>query len=157
MVDVLRQCCLTDNLYGCFFEGEGNWSQCLLICICSLVPCLCVPCASPPQKGWHCTATLMQNHKRTWNEQTATAYNGTHLCPKPCPIPWTDTGESSRVDQVVLWYVTFAPSFIFFLCFPPFEAAYGPGQPTSLVFAPPPPPQMNSASQPRQVWVCLTV
>lgn len=31
------------------------------------------------------------------------------------------------------------------------QAAYGPGQPTSLVFAPPPPPQMSSAPQPRQV------
>ncbi|XP_061695598.1 eukaryotic translation initiation factor 4 gamma 1a isoform X2 [Syngnathoides biaculeatus] len=30
------------------------------------------------------------------------------------------------------------------------QAAYGPGQPTSLVFATPPPPQMNSAPQPRQ-------
>ncbi|KAI3374949.1 hypothetical protein L3Q82_021474, partial [Scortum barcoo] len=30
-------------------------------------------------------------------------------------------------------------------------AAYGPGQPPSLVFATPPPPQMNSAPQPRQV------
>lgn len=52
-------------------------------------------------------------------------------------------------------------SFIFVpLCFcpqckfpPPLKAAYGPGQP-SLVFATPP-PQMNSAPQPRQVWVCL--
>lgn len=38
--------------------------------------------------------------------------------------------------------------------FPPFsplKAAYGPGQPPSLVFATPPPPQMNSAPQPRQV------
>uniref|UniRef100_A0A8D0AE28 Eukaryotic translation initiation factor 4 gamma, 1a n=1 Tax=Sander lucioperca TaxID=283035 RepID=A0A8D0AE28_SANLU len=31
------------------------------------------------------------------------------------------------------------------------QAAYGPGQPPSLVFATPPPPQMNSAPQPRQV------
>ncbi|XP_074544288.1 eukaryotic translation initiation factor 4 gamma 1a isoform X2 [Halichoeres trimaculatus] len=30
------------------------------------------------------------------------------------------------------------------------QAAYGPGQPPSLVFATPPPPQMNSAPQPRQ-------
>ncbi|XP_067385039.1 eukaryotic translation initiation factor 4 gamma 1-like isoform X2 [Channa argus] len=30
------------------------------------------------------------------------------------------------------------------------QAAYGPGQPSSIVFATPPPPQMNSASQPRQ-------
>uniref|UniRef100_A0A7N6BW25 Eukaryotic translation initiation factor 4 gamma, 1a n=1 Tax=Anabas testudineus TaxID=64144 RepID=A0A7N6BW25_ANATE len=30
------------------------------------------------------------------------------------------------------------------------QAAYGPGQPPSLVFATPPPPQMNSAQQPRQ-------
>uniref|UniRef100_A0A3Q0S2G9 Eukaryotic translation initiation factor 4 gamma, 1a n=1 Tax=Amphilophus citrinellus TaxID=61819 RepID=A0A3Q0S2G9_AMPCI len=30
------------------------------------------------------------------------------------------------------------------------QAAYGPGQPASLVFATPPPPQMNSAPQPRQ-------
>ncbi|KAE8290913.1 Eukaryotic translation initiation factor 4 gamma 1 [Larimichthys crocea] len=30
------------------------------------------------------------------------------------------------------------------------QAAYGPGQPPSIVFATPPPPQMNSASQPRQ-------
>ncbi|XP_059200082.1 eukaryotic translation initiation factor 4 gamma 1a isoform X2 [Centropristis striata] len=30
------------------------------------------------------------------------------------------------------------------------QAAYGPGQPTSLVFATPPPPQMNSTPQPRQ-------
>ncbi|CAG13763.1 unnamed protein product, partial [Tetraodon nigroviridis] len=30
-------------------------------------------------------------------------------------------------------------------------SAYGPGQPTSLVFATPPPPQMSSAPQPRQV------
>uniref|UniRef100_A0A672JBI7 Eukaryotic translation initiation factor 4 gamma, 1a n=1 Tax=Salarias fasciatus TaxID=181472 RepID=A0A672JBI7_SALFA len=33
------------------------------------------------------------------------------------------------------------------------QAAYGPGQPPSLVFATPQPPQMNSAQQPRQV--CL--
>lgn len=33
------------------------------------------------------------------------------------------------------------------------KAAYGPGQPPSLVFATPPPPQMNSAPQPRQVKV----
>uniref|UniRef100_A0A3P9DIL5 Eukaryotic translation initiation factor 4 gamma, 1a n=1 Tax=Maylandia zebra TaxID=106582 RepID=A0A3P9DIL5_9CICH len=32
------------------------------------------------------------------------------------------------------------------------QAAYGPGQPTSLVFATPPPPQMNSAPQPRQSY-----
>ncbi|XP_029687531.1 eukaryotic translation initiation factor 4 gamma 1-like isoform X2 [Takifugu rubripes] len=30
------------------------------------------------------------------------------------------------------------------------QTAYGPGQPTSLVFATPPPPQMSSAPQPRQ-------
>ncbi|XP_054889800.1 eukaryotic translation initiation factor 4 gamma 1a isoform X2 [Poeciliopsis prolifica] len=30
------------------------------------------------------------------------------------------------------------------------QAAFGPGQPPSLVFATPPPPQMNSAQQPRQ-------
>ncbi|KAK5613699.1 hypothetical protein CRENBAI_017375 [Crenichthys baileyi] len=30
------------------------------------------------------------------------------------------------------------------------QAAYGPGQPPALVFATPPPPQMNSAQQPRQ-------
>ncbi|KAM3604685.1 uncharacterized protein V6R79_014834 [Siganus canaliculatus] len=32
------------------------------------------------------------------------------------------------------------------------QAAYGPGQPPSLVFATPPPPQMNSAQQPRQSY-----
>ncbi|XP_034743089.1 eukaryotic translation initiation factor 4 gamma 1a isoform X8 [Etheostoma cragini] len=32
------------------------------------------------------------------------------------------------------------------------QAAYGPGQPPSLVFATPPPPQMNSAPQPRQSY-----
>uniref|UniRef100_A0A3B3W2B8 Eukaryotic translation initiation factor 4 gamma, 1a n=1 Tax=Poecilia latipinna TaxID=48699 RepID=A0A3B3W2B8_9TELE len=32
------------------------------------------------------------------------------------------------------------------------QAAYGPGQPPSLVFATPPPPQMNSAQQPRQAY-----
>lgn len=37
------------------------------------------------------------------------------------------------------------------------QSAYGPGQPTSLVFAAPPPPQMSSAPQPRQVLLaaCL--
>ncbi|MEQ2158444.1 hypothetical protein GOODEAATRI_012300 [Goodea atripinnis] len=32
------------------------------------------------------------------------------------------------------------------------QAAYGPVQPPSLVFATPPPPQMNSAQQPRQSY-----
>lgn len=43
------------------------------------------------------------------------------------------------------------------LCFVLLQSAYGPGQPTSLVFATPPPPQMSSAPQPRQVLLpaCL--
>lgn len=120
--------------------------------------CFCIHysafCCSSSQKGWHHNATLMQNHKTTWNEQTTTAYNGTHLRPKPCPIPWIDTGERSwpGVNHVLfLCYFIFALNVNFP---PPLKAAYGPGQPTSLVFATPP-PQMNSAPQPRQVRVCL--
>lgn len=70
--------------------------------------CFCIHysafCCSSSQKGWHHNATLMQNHKTTWNEQTTTAYNGTHLRPKPCPIPWIDTGERSwpGVNHVLL-------------------------------------------------------
>lgn len=37
--------------------------------------------------------------------------------------------------------------------FSPLKAPYGPGQPPSLVFATPPPPQMNSAPQARQVFL----
>lgn len=86
--------------------------------------CFCIHysafCCPSSQKGWHHNATLMQNHKTTWNEQTTTAYNGTHLRPKPCPIPWIDTGERSwpGVNHVLfLCYfifalnVNFPPSF----------------------------------------------
>lgn len=75
--------------------------------------------------------------------------------PNPAPSPGLTQVRAStfverdRCSQCIICNICFSSS-------PP-KAAYGPGQPPSLVFATPPPPQMNSAPQPRQVLVHSTL